>query len=171
MLLCTWLSNCSIAVTHFLHNPANVPFVSLTCLWSGTYCLDMTWVIHVQVICLSRSVYGGSAKQKMHWAKRQNQPFCCQCSVYTDLCVRCTHQSSVENCLSLPAKWVFSATSLLVFLVWIKLKGQEEGFVLSLISVLGFSGKKASQVLEHIKLNWDLYLHCSCALEQVNLSA
>uniref|UniRef100_A0A8C3JA47 General vesicular transport factor p115 n=1 Tax=Calidris pygmaea TaxID=425635 RepID=A0A8C3JA47_9CHAR len=29
MLLCTWLSNCSIAVTHFLHNPANVPFVSL----------------------------------------------------------------------------------------------------------------------------------------------
>ncbi|NXP87962.1 USO1 factor, partial [Passerina amoena] len=30
MLLCTWLSNCSIAVTHFLHNPANVPFFQLT---------------------------------------------------------------------------------------------------------------------------------------------
>ncbi|NWH66218.1 USO1 factor, partial [Geococcyx californianus] len=28
MLLCTWLSNCSIAVTHFLHNPANVPFLT-----------------------------------------------------------------------------------------------------------------------------------------------
>ncbi|CAO2639346.1 General vesicular transport factor p115, partial [Lemmus lemmus] len=28
MLLCTWLSNCPIAVTHFLHNSANVPFVS-----------------------------------------------------------------------------------------------------------------------------------------------
>ncbi|NWU88398.1 USO1 factor, partial [Upupa epops] len=28
MLLCTWLSNCSIAVTHFLHNSANVPFLT-----------------------------------------------------------------------------------------------------------------------------------------------
>uniref|UniRef100_A0A8C5SIP5 General vesicular transport factor p115 n=1 Tax=Laticauda laticaudata TaxID=8630 RepID=A0A8C5SIP5_LATLA len=28
MLLCTWLSNCPIAVTHFLHNSANIPFVS-----------------------------------------------------------------------------------------------------------------------------------------------
>nr|XP_033816248.1 general vesicular transport factor p115 isoform X1 [Geotrypetes seraphini] len=28
MLLCTWLSNCPIAVTHFLHNPANVPFLT-----------------------------------------------------------------------------------------------------------------------------------------------
>lgn len=28
ILLCTWLSNCPIAVTHFLHNSANVPFVS-----------------------------------------------------------------------------------------------------------------------------------------------
>ncbi|XP_067153569.1 general vesicular transport factor p115 isoform X4 [Apteryx mantelli] len=28
MLLCTWLSNCSIAVTHFLHNPANIPFLT-----------------------------------------------------------------------------------------------------------------------------------------------
>lgn len=35
MLLCTWLSNCSIAVTHFLHNPANIPFVSLTRLPGG----------------------------------------------------------------------------------------------------------------------------------------
>lgn len=30
MLLCTWISNCPIAVTHFLHNQENVPFVSLT---------------------------------------------------------------------------------------------------------------------------------------------
>ncbi|XP_019372342.1 PREDICTED: general vesicular transport factor p115, partial [Gavialis gangeticus] len=29
MLLCTWLSSCPIAVTHFLHNPANIPFSSL----------------------------------------------------------------------------------------------------------------------------------------------
>lgn len=29
MLLCTWISNCPIAVTHFLHNQENVPFVSL----------------------------------------------------------------------------------------------------------------------------------------------
>ncbi|XP_068088969.1 general vesicular transport factor p115 isoform X4 [Hyperolius riggenbachi] len=28
MLLCTWLSNCPIAVTHFLHNAANVPFLT-----------------------------------------------------------------------------------------------------------------------------------------------
>ncbi|XP_067413083.1 general vesicular transport factor p115 isoform X2 [Emydura macquarii macquarii] len=28
MLLCTWLSNCPIAVTHFLHNPANIPFLT-----------------------------------------------------------------------------------------------------------------------------------------------
>ncbi|XP_010609125.1 general vesicular transport factor p115 isoform X3 [Fukomys damarensis] len=28
MLLCTWLSNCPIAVTHFLHNTANVPFLT-----------------------------------------------------------------------------------------------------------------------------------------------
>ncbi|XP_030046521.1 general vesicular transport factor p115 isoform X3 [Microcaecilia unicolor] len=28
MLLCTWLSNCPIAVTHFLHNPSNVPFLT-----------------------------------------------------------------------------------------------------------------------------------------------
>ncbi|XP_029454082.1 general vesicular transport factor p115 isoform X2 [Rhinatrema bivittatum] len=28
MLLCTWLNNCPIAVTHFLHNPANVPFLT-----------------------------------------------------------------------------------------------------------------------------------------------
>ncbi|XP_028557548.2 general vesicular transport factor p115 isoform X1 [Podarcis muralis] len=28
MLLCTWLSNCPIAVTHFLHNSANVPFLT-----------------------------------------------------------------------------------------------------------------------------------------------
>lgn len=28
MLLCTWLSNCPIAVTHFLHNPRNVPFLT-----------------------------------------------------------------------------------------------------------------------------------------------
>ncbi|XP_053559281.1 general vesicular transport factor p115 isoform X2 [Bombina bombina] len=28
MLLCTWLTNCPIAVTHFLHNPANVPFLT-----------------------------------------------------------------------------------------------------------------------------------------------
>ncbi|XP_033024863.1 general vesicular transport factor p115 isoform X2 [Lacerta agilis] len=28
MLLCTWLSNCPIAVTNFLHNPANVPFLT-----------------------------------------------------------------------------------------------------------------------------------------------
>lgn len=28
MLLCTWISNCPIAVTHFLHNQENVPFVS-----------------------------------------------------------------------------------------------------------------------------------------------
>lgn len=33
MLLCTWLSNCPIAVTHFLHNSANVPFVSFAKLW------------------------------------------------------------------------------------------------------------------------------------------
>lgn len=29
MLLCTWINNCPIAVTHFLHNQENVPFVSL----------------------------------------------------------------------------------------------------------------------------------------------
>ncbi|XP_018408798.1 PREDICTED: general vesicular transport factor p115 isoform X2 [Nanorana parkeri] len=28
MLLCTWLSDCPIAVTHFLHNAANVPFLT-----------------------------------------------------------------------------------------------------------------------------------------------
>ena len=28
MLLCHWLADCPIAVTHFLHNSANVPFVS-----------------------------------------------------------------------------------------------------------------------------------------------
>ncbi|MGH0132138.1 UNVERIFIED_CONTAM: hypothetical protein FKN15_049999 [Acipenser sinensis] len=28
MLLCTWINNCPIAVTHFLHNQANIPFVS-----------------------------------------------------------------------------------------------------------------------------------------------
>ncbi|XP_075785464.1 general vesicular transport factor p115 isoform X1 [Pelodiscus sinensis] len=28
MLLCTWLSDCPIAVTHFLHNPANIPFLT-----------------------------------------------------------------------------------------------------------------------------------------------
>ncbi|XP_007495747.2 general vesicular transport factor p115 isoform X1 [Monodelphis domestica] len=28
MLLCTWLSNCPIAVTHFLHNSANIPFLT-----------------------------------------------------------------------------------------------------------------------------------------------
>ncbi|KAG8454230.1 hypothetical protein GDO86_000754 [Hymenochirus boettgeri] len=28
MLLCTWLTNCPIAVTHFLHNPSNVPFLT-----------------------------------------------------------------------------------------------------------------------------------------------
>ncbi|XP_072261656.1 general vesicular transport factor p115 isoform X3 [Pyxicephalus adspersus] len=28
MLLCTWLSNCPIAVTHFLHNASNVPFLT-----------------------------------------------------------------------------------------------------------------------------------------------
>ncbi|XP_078532180.1 general vesicular transport factor p115 isoform X5 [Lissotriton helveticus] len=28
MLLCTWLSNCPIAVAHFLHNPRNVPFLT-----------------------------------------------------------------------------------------------------------------------------------------------
>ncbi|XP_073457133.1 general vesicular transport factor p115 isoform X1 [Aquarana catesbeiana] len=28
MLLCTWLSSCPIAVTHFLHNAANVPFLT-----------------------------------------------------------------------------------------------------------------------------------------------
>ncbi|CAJ1052435.1 general vesicular transport factor p115 isoform X4 [Xyrichtys novacula] len=27
MLLCTWISNCPIAVTHFLHNQENVPFL------------------------------------------------------------------------------------------------------------------------------------------------
>lgn len=29
MLLCGWTANCPIAVTHFLHNTANVPYVSL----------------------------------------------------------------------------------------------------------------------------------------------
>uniref|UniRef100_A0A8C5SEE3 General vesicular transport factor p115 n=1 Tax=Laticauda laticaudata TaxID=8630 RepID=A0A8C5SEE3_LATLA len=29
MLLCTWLSNCPIAVTHFLHNSANIPFIHI----------------------------------------------------------------------------------------------------------------------------------------------
>ena len=28
MLLCNWLASCPIAVTHFLHNANNVPFVS-----------------------------------------------------------------------------------------------------------------------------------------------
>uniref|UniRef100_A0A4W4H9E9 General vesicular transport factor p115 n=1 Tax=Electrophorus electricus TaxID=8005 RepID=A0A4W4H9E9_ELEEL len=28
MLLCTWMSNCPIAVTHFLHNQDNVPFLT-----------------------------------------------------------------------------------------------------------------------------------------------
>ncbi|XP_070684040.1 general vesicular transport factor p115 isoform X2 [Pempheris klunzingeri] len=28
MLLCTWISNCPIAVTHFLHNHENVPFLT-----------------------------------------------------------------------------------------------------------------------------------------------
>ncbi|XP_070583045.1 general vesicular transport factor p115 isoform X2 [Erythrolamprus reginae] len=28
MLLCTWLSNCPIAVTNFLHNSANIPFLT-----------------------------------------------------------------------------------------------------------------------------------------------
>ncbi|XP_069834381.1 general vesicular transport factor p115 isoform X2 [Dendropsophus ebraccatus] len=28
MLLCTWLTNCPIAVTHFLHNASNVPFLT-----------------------------------------------------------------------------------------------------------------------------------------------
>ncbi|KAM3822602.1 general vesicular transport factor p115 isoform 3-T3 [Vipera latastei] len=28
MLLCTWLSNCPIAVTNFLHNPENIPFLT-----------------------------------------------------------------------------------------------------------------------------------------------
>lgn len=48
MLLCTWLSNCSIAVTHFLHNPANVPFVSLTCTQSRTAGLEIPWITHPQ---------------------------------------------------------------------------------------------------------------------------
>lgn len=28
MLLCTWISNCPIAITHFLHNQENVPFLT-----------------------------------------------------------------------------------------------------------------------------------------------
>ncbi|XP_041115499.1 general vesicular transport factor p115-like isoform X3 [Polyodon spathula] len=28
MLLCTWINNCPIAVTHFLHNQANIPFLT-----------------------------------------------------------------------------------------------------------------------------------------------
>ena len=28
MLLCHWLANCPLAVTYFLHNSANVPYVS-----------------------------------------------------------------------------------------------------------------------------------------------
>ena len=28
LLLCSWLSNCSLAVAHFLHNAANIPYVS-----------------------------------------------------------------------------------------------------------------------------------------------
>lgn len=35
MLLCTWINNCPIAVTHFLHNQENVPFVSLKLLYNN----------------------------------------------------------------------------------------------------------------------------------------
>ena len=28
LLLCSWLSSCSLAVAHFLHNSANIPYVS-----------------------------------------------------------------------------------------------------------------------------------------------
>lgn len=38
MLLCTWISNCPIAVMHFLHNQDNVPFVSF-------YPYTHTWFI------------------------------------------------------------------------------------------------------------------------------
>ena len=31
LLLCSWLSNCSLAVAHFLNNPANIPYVSFEC--------------------------------------------------------------------------------------------------------------------------------------------
>lgn len=64
MLLCTWLSNCSIAVTHFLHNPANVPFVSLTCLQVNITCLEVTWTIPVKIKCLSQSVCRDTCRYK-----------------------------------------------------------------------------------------------------------
>ena len=32
MLLSTWLADCSVAVTHFLSNSANVPYVSFRCM-------------------------------------------------------------------------------------------------------------------------------------------
>ena len=28
LLLCSWLSGCSLAVAHFLHNSSNIPYVS-----------------------------------------------------------------------------------------------------------------------------------------------
>ena len=28
LLLCSWLSSCPLAVAHFLHNSANIPYVS-----------------------------------------------------------------------------------------------------------------------------------------------
>lgn len=49
MLLCTWISNCPIAVTHFLHNQENVPFVSLKQLLrhlSALWFLNASQVIH-----------------------------------------------------------------------------------------------------------------------------
>lgn len=58
MLLCTWISNCPIAVTHFLHNQENVPFVSLTNLVaSARTCTDtvhphhMTWSSNQPWLC------------------------------------------------------------------------------------------------------------------------
>lgn len=86
MLLCTWLSNCSIAVTHFLHNPANVPFVSLTCLQVNITCLEVSWIIPVKIKCLSQSVCRDTCRYKSRHTgagnkrKLQNKGLCMHCA-------------------------------------------------------------------------------------------
>lgn len=55
MLLCTWISNCPIAVTHFLHNQENVPFVSF--LYVCVYvCVRMHMLVLVSLaVCVADS--------------------------------------------------------------------------------------------------------------------
>ncbi|KAF2976429.1 hypothetical protein EK904_013661 [Melospiza melodia maxima] len=63
MLLCTWLSNCSIAVTHFLHNPANVPFVSFGLVAEWNPCLARAGLFMVSLkVCLEFQLTGQIAE-------------------------------------------------------------------------------------------------------------